>query len=66
MDKIKEVDFKKATETQKASAELEREVSDFIGRLKHVAKIRRASYEAHLAEGFTQAEALELCKTITL
>ena len=66
MDKIKEVDFKKATEMQKESAELEREVSNFIGRLKHIAKLRRASYEAHIAEGFTQAEALELCKKITL
>ena len=27
------------------------------------AKVRRASYLAHLAEGFTEAQALELCKT---
>jgi hypothetical protein len=28
-----------------------------------VAKIRRASYRALIAEGFTEAQALELCKT---
>lgn len=28
-----------------------------------MAKIRRASYLAHLAEGFTEAQALDLCKT---
>ena len=66
MDKIKEVDFKKVTEMQKASVELERNLPDFIYSLKHTAKIRRAIYEAHIAEGFTPAEALELCKKITL
>lgn len=66
MDKIKEVDFKKVTEMQKASSELDRNMSYIIYGLKQTAKLRRASYEAHIAEGFTPAEALELCKKNTL
>ena len=62
MGEIEEARIKKATEMLKGSSELERKLSDSI---KHIAKMRRASYEAHLAEGFTPAEALELCKTIT-
>jgi hypothetical protein len=29
---------------------------------KLVAKMRRAAYEAYIAEGFTEAQALQLCK----
>lgn len=31
-----------------------------------LAKIRKASYDAHIAEGFTPAQALELCKSMML
>ena len=30
-----------------------------------MARIRKASYDAHVKEGFTEAQALELCKSIT-
>ena len=66
MGEINEVEFKRATEMQKASAELERNLPDIIDSIKHTAKIRRASYEAHIAEGFTPVQALELSKKITL
>lgn len=29
-----------------------------------IAKIRRAKYDAHIAEGFTPEQALEICKSI--
>lgn len=31
-----------------------------------LAKIRKASFDAHIAEGFTPAQALELCKSMML
>lgn len=45
-----------ALETLKRNVEIICETSVVL------ARIRRASYEAHLAQGFTPAEALELCK----
>lgn len=32
----------------------------------HIAHARRAMYLAYLAEGFSEAQALELCRTLTL
>ncbi len=32
----------------------------------HIASARRALYRAYLAEGFTEAQSLELCKVVTL
>lgn len=32
-----------------------------IAALSMIAKIRKASYDAHIAEGFTEDQALELC-----
>lgn len=40
---------------------LKRNVNVFIETQQSIAKIRRASYLAYIAEGFTKEEALELC-----
>lgn len=32
----------------------------------HIAHARRTLYDAYLAEGFTEAQALELCRTLFL
>lgn len=46
----------------KAAGEaLARSLPEMISAIETVAKYRRASYLAHLAAGFTDAQALELC-----
>lgn len=49
-----------------ASEALRRLAPELIENAKTIASIRRASYLAHIAEGFTEAQAIELCKTSTL
>ena len=45
---------------------LKRELPEIIEHTATIAKIRKASYDAHIAQGFSPEQALELCKTITL
>ena len=40
-----------------------RKLPEMIEHAQLMAKVRRASYIAHVAEGFTEAQALELCKS---
>lgn len=43
---------------------LKREMDSFIEYQQVVAKVRRAAYLAHVEEGFTEAQAIELVKKI--
>ena len=44
-----------------AVAAMQRELPAFIENAKIIAKIRKASYDALIGEGFTPEQALELC-----
>jgi hypothetical protein len=62
--KIVGMEFKE----DKAKAALERfkrSIDVQIELQQHFAKIRRAAFEAYIAEGFSEEQALELCKSIT-
>lgn len=53
-------------EMKAASDALRRMAPELIENAKTIASIRRASYLAHVAEGFTEAQALELCKSMSV
>ena len=62
---MKIVDLPQIPDDVKASQEIiKRGMEDQITGIKLMARLRRAKYEAHLEEGFTEAQALEICKTI--
>lgn len=42
--------------------QMKRELPVYIEYTMLVAEIRRASFDAHMAQGFTPQQALELCK----
>ena len=45
---------------------LKRNIANFSDHAKVIAKIRKNSYDAHIKEGFTPDQALELCKSMLL
>ena len=45
---------------------LKRNLAEFKEFQSIIAEIRMASYNAHIAQGFTPEQALELCKVATL
>ena len=49
-----------------ASENMRRHIPDLMENAKMIAKIRRAAFLAHVDEGFTKAQALELCKSLSL
>lgn len=62
---MKVVDMpQRQSETRAAIERLRREIGDALEAAVLVAKIRRAHYLAYIAEGFTEAQALELCKVL--
>ena len=63
-DNIKEVRFGDA-DALKAGVELmKRNLSTYREHVAVMAKIRKASYDAHIEQGFTPQQALELCKVL--
>jgi len=56
----------KPDEIRAAVESLKRNAEAFIEMGVVMARIRRAHFSAYIAEGFTPAEALELCKKVTL
>lgn len=56
----------KPNEMQAAVEAIKRDAQAFIEMGAVMARIRRAHFTAYIAEGFTPAEALELCKKVTL
>ena len=61
---IKSVDFGKKDDIQGALESLKRNIKNMIEYACLMAKIRRQSYLAHVDQGFTEDQALELCKNI--
>lgn len=56
----------KPDEIRAAVESLKRNAEAFMEMGVVMARIRRAHFTAYIAEGFTPAEALELCKKVTL
>jgi hypothetical protein len=63
-DNITSVDFGGKDDFQGALEALKRNTKTMIEYTCLMAKIRRQSYLAHVDQGFTEAQALELCKNI--
>ena len=62
-DNIKAVDFEK--DDMQVALEMLKRNLEVIGEYSKVkAKIRRQSFLAHVQQGFTEEQALELCKEI--
>jgi hypothetical protein len=49
-----------------ALADMSLVVGALADNASHIAHARRSLYNAYLAEGFTEAQALELCRRLTL
>jgi hypothetical protein len=64
-DRPKLVPLEPKDEMKAAGDALRRMAPELIENAKTIARIRRASYLAHIAEGFTEAQALELCKSLS-
>lgn len=60
-DKIKVVDFKKADEFAAMLEANNRYLATFPPLMEQIARQRKISYDAHLAAGFSNAQALSLC-----
>lgn len=65
-DGPKLVQFPNKNELKAASDALRRQLPEIMESAEIIAQIRRASYLAHLQQGFTEAQALELCKSMQL
>lgn len=65
-DHPKLVELEQPDDLRAACEALKRSLPVYTEYMVEIAKIRRASYEAHLAEGFTESQALELCKSMML
>lgn len=61
--KLTEASFGKKDEMAAAIEMLKRQLPLILEHTRLIAEIRKASYDAHLAQGFTEPQALELCKS---
>ena len=64
--KISMVPTIEADELKASCALLKRQAPIFMEFSKTLAEIRMASYSAHIEEGFSPEQALDLCKQLTL
>lgn len=64
-DLIDMSDFKK-DDTRAALEALKRNMADLSEYVSLLARLRFDTYQAHLAAGFTEEQALELCKSLQL
>jgi len=63
-DKIKLIEFESKDEMRASLEQLKRGLSVFTEYAVIVAEVRKASYDAHIKQGFTPVQALELCKSM--
>ena len=63
-DGPKLVTMPERSELKAASSALQRQLPDMIKNAVMIAKLRRAYFNAYVAEGFTEAQALELSKAL--
>jgi len=63
-DKIKLLNISGKNEDLAAIENLKRNFPAVVEHVKIFAKMRKASYDAHIKEGFTKDQALELCKKL--
>ena len=62
MTNITEIPNIERDQTQAALAAVERQWPEAVALMQMQARVQRARYEAFLVEGFTEAQAIELCK----
>jgi len=60
------LNFDKPDEMKAAVEQLKRSLPMMVEHARIVAQMRWASFQAHLDQGFTPEQALELCKTLTI
>lgn len=53
-------------ELKASQAKMERELPQLIAHVELAAKLRWASYKAHIDQGFSKEEALVLCQKLTM
>lgn len=61
MENVTEIKFK-VDEFRVEIGNLRRNMRNHIEMIKLLAKLRKEKYDAHISEGFTEEEALEICK----
>jgi len=62
MSKIKELKTNGKNEMFSAIMDFKRNLPDLIAHMTIMAELRKASYDSLLKQGFTEEQALELCK----
>jgi len=65
-DNITPIDLGLKDDLKGALESLKRDLDTFTEYSAMVAKIRRASYNAHIKEGFTEEQALVLCRSLEI
>ncbi len=63
-DKLREIHPEKISEFTKAVLSLRSELGPMVEYQQLLAQLRKSSYDAHIEQGFTAVEALELCKQV--
>ena len=66
MSNIKSINLGDKDKMRAAVEEMKRSLPTWLEHAELTAKIRRASCEAHIAQGFTPEQALELCRSMLL
>jgi len=61
-DKIQTVDFKGADERMALLEKAKRDLANWPEIARYIAQQKKISFDCYIKEGFTQEQALELCK----
>lgn len=63
---VTEINMGNKDEAMASHETLKRAMPVFLKHVVLIAELRKASYDAHLIQGFTVEQALELCKTLSI